>query len=149
MSDIGPTLPALLLLVGGLILRNSSAVLCALCLVHDEAPLHEPHIMQLAGVPCSHVAICRLPSTASELLQSGSSVATAHPLPTACQLLQLGSGAASSHLLHTASQLIQQRLHHCQQTCGGYDICPHAHYKQWLWPLLSSTQLVHTVHINF
>ena len=103
MSDIGPTLPALLLLVGQLILRNS---LASLCLIHNEAPLHEPHIVQLAGVPCSHVAICRLPSTASELLQSGSSVATAHPLPTACQLLQSGSAADTSHLLHTAYQLM-------------------------------------------
>ena len=92
------SLAPLLLLVSQLMLMHSSAFLGTPCLVNDEAPLHEPHIVELAGAPCSRGAIFQLPSTASKLLQFGSSVATTHPLPTASQLLQSGSGVAISQL---------------------------------------------------
>lgn len=55
------SLTPLLRMLGQLMLMLGSASLGNLCLVHNEAPLHQPHIVQLAGAPCSHVAMCQLP----------------------------------------------------------------------------------------
>ena len=131
------SLSPLLRQAGPLMLRYSLTSLGTLCLIHDEASLHEPYIVQLAGGPCSHVALCQLPCTASKLLQSDGSVATNHPaahclsaaavrhgvafswlLLAVHELLQSGTKVATSRVLHTVYQLMLS-----SRSCTSPTIC--------------------------